>query len=268
MLKCEGSRTPTGQTSNPILSPRTRVTNLIIAVDGPAASGKSTTARLVADSLGFTYIDSGAMYRAAALKALRLAVDMVDHERLGAVAREASIELTGRGRGAILLDGEDVTLPIRAEDVSLAASVMSTVPEVRVALVEQQREIGRRESCVMEGRDIGTVVFPNADLKVFLVASLEERARRRYEQSLIHKAAETRGDARSETGPSMDEIAAKIAGRDERDSTRADSPLRKANDAVEIDTTSLTVEQQVDRVIELAVARGATPPDGREARHR
>ncbi len=207
------------------------------------------------------------MYRAAALKALRLAVDMADHERLGMVAREASIELADGGRGPILLDGEDVTLPIRAEDVSLAASVMSTVPEVRVALVEQQREIGRRESCVMEGRDIGTVVFPNADLKVFLVASLEERARRRYEQSLKQEAAEARGDAGSGTGPSIDEIATGIARRDERDATRADSPLRKADDAVEIDTTSLTVEQQVGRVIELAVARGAAPPDGREVRH-
>ncbi len=207
------------------------------------------------------------MYRAAALKALRLAVDMADHERLGMVAREASIELADGGRGPILLDGEDVTLPIRAEDVSLAASVMSTVPEVRVALVEQQREIGRRESCVMEGRDIGTVVFPNADLKVYLVASLEERARRRYEQSLKQEAAEARGDAGSGTGPSIDEIATGIARRDERDATRADSPLRKADDAVEIDTTSLTVEQQVGRVIELAVARGAAPPDGREVRH-
>ena len=266
--KCEGSRTPSGQTSNPILSSRTRVTSLIIAVDGPAASGKSTTARLVADSLGFTYIDSGAMYRAAALKAVRLAVDWDDHERLGDVAREASIELTDRGRGAILLDGEDVTLAIRSEDVSLAASVMSTVPEVRVALVEQQREIGRRESCVMEGRDIGTVVFPDADLKVFLVASLEERARRRLEQSVERGAADARGEAGTETGPAIDEVARGIAERDRRDSTRADSPLRKADDSVEVDTTSLTIEQQVDEVVRLAVARGAAPPDGHEARRR
>ncbi len=138
---------------------------------------------------------------------------------------------------------------------------------MRVALVEQQRVIGHRGSCVMEGRDIGTVVFPNADLKVFLVASLKERARRRYEQSLEEEPAEARGDAGSGTGPSIDEIATGISGRDERDATRANSPLRKADDAVEIDTTSLTVEQQVDRVIELAVARGAAPPDGREARH-
>jgi cytidylate kinase len=264
--KCEGSRIPTGQASNPILSSRTRVANLIIAVDGPAASGKSTTAKLVADRLGFTYIDSGAMYRAVALKAIRLAVDMADRVRLGDVAREASIELTGHGRGPILLDGEDVTFAVRSEDVTLAASVMSTVPEVRVALVEQQREIGRRESCVMEGRDIGTVVFPNADLKVFLVASLEERARRRYEQSIEQGVVDARrGDV---AGPSIAEIARGIAERDERDTTRADSPLRKADDAVEINTTSLTIEQQVDRVIELAVARDASLTDGREARPR
>ena len=221
----------------------------------------------MADRLGFTYIDSGAMYRAVALKAIRLAVGMTDHDRLGDVAREASIELTGHGRGPILLDGEDVTVAIRSEDVSLAASVMSTVPEVRVALVEQQREIGRMESCVMEGRDIGTVVFPNADLKVFLVASLEERARRRYEQS-IEGAGSTRGDTGGGAEPAIAEIARGIAERDERDSTRTDSPLRKADDAVEIDTTSLTIEQQVDRVVELAVARDADLTDGREARRR
>ena len=223
---------------------------------------------MVADRLGFTYIDSGAMYRAAALKAVRLAVDMADHERLGDVAREASIELTDRGRGPILLDGEDVTFAIRSEDVSLAASVMSTVPEVRVALVERQREIGRTESCVMEGRDIGTVVFPDADLKVFLIASLEERVRRRREQSVEQGAAGARGEAASGTVPAIDEVARGIAERDRRDSTRADSPLRKADDSVEIDTTSLTIEQQVDEVIELAIARGAIPPDGHEARRR
>jgi len=266
--KCEGSRTPTGQTSNSILSSRTRVANLIIAVDGPAASGKSTTAKLVADRLGFTYIDSGAMYRAVALKAIRLAVGMTDHDRLGSVAREASIELTGHGRGPILLDGDDVTLAIRSEDVSLAASVISTIPEVRVALVEQQRKIGRRENCVMEGRDIGTVVFPNADLKVFLVASLEERARRRYEQSVEQGAEGARDDAGGGAEQAIAEIARGIAERDERDSTRTDSPLRKAEDAVEINTTSLTIEQQVDRVIELAIARDAGLTDGREARRR
>ncbi len=208
------------------------------------------------------------MYRAVALKAIRLAVGMADHDRLGDVAREVSIELTGHGRGPILLDGEDVTLAIRSEDVGLTASLMSTVPEVRVALVEQQRGIGRGESCVMEGRDIGTVVFPNADLKVFLVASLEERARRRYEQSVEQGAADPRGGTGGGAGPAIAEIARGIAERDKRDSTRADSPLRKADDAVEIDTTSLTIEQQVDRVIELAIAREAGLTDGREARPR
>jgi cytidylate kinase len=245
-------------------------------LDGPAASGKSTTARLAADRLGFTYIDSGAMYRAAALKAIRLAVDLKDHERLGRIAREAVIKLTDRGRGPILLDGEDVTQAIRAEEVSAAASVMSTVPEVRAALVAQQREIGRRESCVMEGRDIGTVVFPDADLKVYLVASIEERARRRHRQSAEQSRPEPLGENGSRAEPDLTdaaevrelrEIAAGIAERDRRDSTREDSPLRKAQDAVELDTTRLTIEQQVDRVIELAVERGASPPLEGEVRH-
>ena len=202
------------------------------------------------------------MYRAAALKALRLAVDLDDHVRLGQVARESSIELTGRGRGPILLDGEDVSEAIRSETVSSAASVMSTVPEVRVAMVEQQRDIGRRESCVMEGRDIGTVVFPNADLKIFLVASLEERARRRYEQTPSQERPEANKATDAEAV--IREIARSIAARDERDSTRVDSPLTKADDAVEVDTTSMTIEQQVGRVLDLAIGRGATPPDERE----
>lgn len=206
------------------------------------------------------------MYRAVALKAIRLSVSMDDHDRLGEVAREALVELTGRGRGPILLDSEDVTEAIRDNDVSDAASIMSTVPEVRRALVAQQREIGHRESCVMEGRDIGTVVFPDADLKVFLVASIEERARRRYLQSAAQRTHEgAEGDA-DDDGTALREIMESIAERDRRDSTRADSPLRKADDAVEVDTTSMTIEDQVDRVVELAIERGAVPPREREAR--
>lgn len=185
-------------------------------------------------------------------------MDWTDHEALARVTGEARIELTGRGRGPILLDGEDVTEEIRSEEVSAAASVMSSVPAVRRALVEQQRAIGARESCVMEGRDIGTVVFPDADLKVFLVASLETRAERRLRQS-----SETGGpaDAGSRDGGAadrLDEIMELIAERDARDSTRADSPLIRAADAVEIDTTALTIEQQVGRVVDLAMERGAT----------
>jgi cytidylate kinase len=199
------------------------------------------------------------MYRAAALKAIRLCVDLDDHARLGEVARAASIELTGHGRGPILLDGEDVTEAIRAENVSAAASVMSTVSEVRAALVAQQRAIGHSESCVMEGRDIGTVVFPDADLKVFLVATLEERARRRYEQMISMDSIDEAGDREA----ALREIRESIAERDRRDSTREDSPLRQADDAVEIDTTSMTIEQQVERVLDLAVERGAPPPAAR-----
>jgi CMP/dCMP kinase len=227
-------------TSKPFLYAQTRVESLIIAIDGPAASGKSTTARLVADRLGFTYIDSGAMYRAVALRALRLGSPLGDHERLGRIARESTIELTDGGRGPVMLDGEDVTNAIRSREVSDAASVMSTVPSVRRALVARQREIGRLADCVMEGRDIGTVVFPDADLKVYLVASLETRARRRMLE-------------RSEGG--IEEQMRTIAERDRRDSTRTDSPLKKAEDAVEVDTTGLSIEQQVERVVELARRR-------------
>jgi cytidylate kinase len=226
----------------------------------------------VAARLGFTYIDSGAMYRAAALRALRSGVELSDHARLGEVAREARIELTERGRGPVLLDGEDVTVAIRSEEVSAAASVVSSISEVRAALVPQQRAIGARESCVMEGRDIGTVVFPDADLKVFLVATIEERARRRCLQSEESGSPEVFGE--TGTRPELDlrdvseddiaRTAAAIAQRDRRDTMRSDSPLVKAGDAVEVDTTSMTIEEQVDRVIELAVERGARPPDERE----
>jgi len=209
------------------------------------------------------------MYRAAALKAVRLAVEMSDLDRLGEVARAASIELTERGRGPVLLDGEDVSDAIRSEDVSDAASVMSTVSEVRAALVAQQRAIGGRESCVMEGRDIGTVVFPDADLKIFLVASIEERARRRFLQrgGTLPDDCST-DDERAESERALSEIAEAIAERDRRDTTREDSPLRKAEDAVEVDTTSMTIEQQVARVVELAVERGARPPHEREVKSR
>lgn len=222
----------------------TRDTSLIIAIDGPAASGKSTTARAVAERLGFTYIDSGAMYRAAALSAMRRGVSLDDADALRRVAEEATIELRDRGRGNVFLDGEDVTAAIRSREVSDAASVMSTVPGVRRALVSRQRRLGEREDCVMEGRDIGTVVFPDADLKVFLTAGVEERARRRF--------AESGGE-----GATIEEIEREIAGRDRRDETREDSPLVKAPDAVVVDTTSMTIEEQVERVVELAVERGA-----------
>jgi cytidylate kinase len=186
------------------------------------------------------------MYRAAALKALRLGVPMDDGEALGRVAASARIELRARGRGPVYLDGEDVTEAIRAPEVTEASSTMSTVSAVRRALVREQRRIGRSNDCVMEGRDIGTVVFPDAELKVFLVASLEERARRRVADL----------GARGED-VDLASVTADIEERDRRDSTRTDSPLRRADDAVELDTTDLSIEEQVEHVLDLAVERGA-----------
>ena len=186
------------------------------------------------------------MYRAAALKAMRLGVSMDDHAALGRVASLAAIELAGSGRGPVFLDGEDVTEAVRAPEVTEASSTMSTVPAVRRAMVEEQRQIGRSVDCVMEGRDIGTVVFPDADLKIYLVASLEERAKRRLSE------LEARGES-----VDLAAVAADIQDRDRRDSTRTDSPLRKARDAIEVDTTDLSIEEQVERVLELAIDRGA-----------
>jgi cytidylate kinase len=193
------------------------------------------------------------MYRAVALAATRQGLPLDDSEALTRVAESVKIELTGLGRGPVLLDGEDVSDAIRAPEVTRAASVMSTVPGVRRAMVREQRRIGHSASCVMEGRDIGTVVFPDADLKLFLIATLEERARRRLAdlEALGRPAA-------------ADAVRAEIAERDRRDSTREDSPLRRADDAVELDTTGLSIEEQVAAVIRLAMERGAALHDERK----
>ena len=199
---------------------------MIVAVDGPAGAGKSTVARAAADALGFTYLDSGAMYRAVALGAL-------EQKRPPAeVARDAAIEV---GDGGVRLDGRDVTAAIRAPEVSEAASRVAADPDVRAALVERQRGLMATGDWVAEGRDIGTVVAPDAAVKVFLTASAEERARRR--------AAELGADERA--------VLADQALRDERDRTRPHSPLRPAAGAVELDTTGLSVDQVVARIAEL-----------------
>ena len=204
---------------------------MIVAVDGPAGAGKSTVARAAADALGFTYLDSGAMYRAVALAALERGRPPAE------VARDAAIEL---GDG-VRLDGRDVTAAIRAPAVSEAASRVAGDPEVRAALVERQRALLANGDWVAEGRDIGTVVAPDAAVKVFLTASPEERARRR--------AAELGADERA--------VLADQALRDERDRTRAHSPLRPASGAVELDTTGLSVDQVVGRIAELVSAAPA-----------
>jgi len=209
---------------------------MVIAIDGPAGAGKSTVARGVADALGFTYLDSGAMYRSVALAALRAAVDLDDGAALGALARRLEIELEGR---RVRVSGEDVTEAIREPEVSAAASRVSVHPEVRSAMVEQQRRMIASGRYVAEGRDIGTVVSPDAPLKVFLTATYEERGRRRA----------------AETGEPVADVLAAIAERDDRDREREHGALRVADDAFEVDTTGRTVDDVIAGVVELARER-------------
>lgn len=185
---------------------------IILAIDGPAGAGKSTIARRLAQRLGFLYIDTGAMYRAVALWAMRTNTDLADSHRLEQLALAAVIELSPPG--SVLLNGEDITALIRTQEVSGAASKVSAVPAVRRALVQKQREMGARQSVVMEGRDIGTNVFPDADIKIYLDASLDVRAARR-----LHDL-EASGDQAS-----IDGIVREIRERDQRDSTRGEAPF-------------------------------------------
>jgi cytidylate kinase len=210
---------------------------MVIAIDGPAGAGKSTVARELARELGFTYLDSGAMYRAAALAAMRAGIDNRDGEALGALARGLRI---GLGDGAVELDGEDVREAIRSPEVTAAASEVSVHPEVRAAMVARQRELIDSGRYVAEGRDIGTVVSPDAPLKVFLTASPGERARRRA----------------AETGEPTDRVAHAQAERDGRDAHREYGALRPAADAVKLDTTDLGVDEVVARIAALARERG------------
>jgi len=211
---------------------------IVIAIDGPAAAGKSTIARRLAAKLGFIYIDSGAMYRAVALWALREKLDPSDRHRMEQLALAAGITLKDDG-ARVLLNGEDVTEAIRAPEISRAASLVATIAGVRRALVEKQREIGSQNNVVMEGRDIGSVVFPNADVKIFLDAKSEERARRR--------AAEVNG--------SSEVISRQLSERDERDRTRAEAPLTQQPDAVYVDSTGLSIDEVEEAILRLVRAR-------------
>jgi cytidylate kinase len=209
---------------------------MVIAIDGPAGAGKSTVARAVAGRLGFTYLDSGAMYRCVALAALERDADLGDGAAVGEVARSLAIALDGE---RVELDGRDVSAAIRDPRVTDASSLVSVHPAVREAMVAEQRRLIAAGRYVAEGRDIGTVVSPEALLKVFLTASPEERARRRAEQ----------------TGEDPAAVLAAQRERDARDETREHSALRAAEDAVEIDTTGLALDEVADRVESLARER-------------
>jgi cytidylate kinase len=210
---------------------------MVIAIDGPAGAGKSTVARRLAEELGFTYLDSGAMYRSVALAALRAGANPDRAEEVAALARATEIALAGP---VVLLDGEDVTDAVREPEISAIASRVSVHAEVRRAMVERQRELIEAGRYVAEGRDIGTVVSPAASLKIFLVASDDERARRRA----------------ADTGEPVAEVLAAQADRDARDRGREHGALRPAEDSVELDTTGLTVDEVVERVVGLARDRG------------
>jgi CMP/dCMP kinase len=211
---------------------------MVIAIDGPAGAGKSSVAKAVAHKLGFTYLDSGAMYRCVALAALRTAPE-ADLTRidLGAIAAAVKIELGTR----TILNGEDVTAAIRTQEVSQNASRVASDSTVRAAMVAQQRQLMADGDWVAEGRDIGTVVKPDAELKIYLTATPQERARRRAEQS----------------GEDYETVLTEQLQRDARDMNRADSPLKPAAGSVDLDTTGLTLEQVVDRIVALASDPGS-----------
>ncbi|MDB5083121.1 MAG: cytidylate kinase [Bacilli bacterium] len=212
---------------------------LTIAIDGPAGAGKSTVAKLVAEKLGLLYVDTGAMYRAITLKALSTGVSLKDADSLVKLANQTHIELRDRTEGyEILLDGKLVTGEIRTPEVTAGVSEVSAVPGVRLRLVELQRAMADDRGVVMDGRDIGTYVLPRATLKIFLTASVEERARRRSED--LNQRGYT---------VNQQEIQADIERRDNYDSTREFAPLAVATDAVVVETTGLTVHQVVDRIV-------------------
>ena len=225
---------------------------IVVAIDGPAGAGKSTIARRIAERLGFLYIDSGAMYRAVGLWALRLGVALTDAHRLEQLAREAHIELRPEGK-RVLLNGEDVTEAIRTPEISQAASMVSTIPAVRRAMVAEQRRMSTEASVVMEGRDIGTVVFPDAGIKIFLDADAGVRAERRMEEA-------------AERGERIDAeaMAREIAERDTRDRTRSEAPLVQALDAVYVDSTGIGIEQVEEKILKLIRERTS---NGKELTH-
>ena len=212
---------------------------MIVAIDGPAATGKSTSAKLVAQKLGFTYMDTGAMYRCMTLSVLRNHISLADEEALQLLIQEMDIHFDKTDDKLVVrLDKEDVSTLIRKPEVTSHVSAVSALPQVRNHVVAIQRKSAKNQDCVIEGRDIGTIVFPKADVKFFLVADDIIRARRRQ---LDLKAI---GEERT-----IDELVEEICRRDRFDSERSHSPLKKADDAVEVDTSQLTIDEQVDFMV-------------------
>lgn len=222
----------------------------LLAIDGPAGAGKSTVSREVARRLGFTMIDTGALYRTVALAAVRAGIDQEDEDRLAELLSRIEIRLDG---DRVFLDGEDVSRAIRTPEISLGASRVSAVPAVRQGLLRLQRELGRAapRGAVLEGRDIGTVVFPDADAKFFLTASVEQRAKRRYEE------LRSRGEE-----VTLEEVLADQIRRDRRDSERTLAPLRPADDALVVDSSGRSIEDVVGEIVGIVrdrfAKRGAT----------
>lgn len=220
-----------------------RKRGLIVAIDGPSGAGKSTAAKTLAQRLGYTFIDTGAMYRALAWKALQRGIFLDDAAGLVRLLQETRIELSNGGRG-VILDGSDVTEALRTREVSAAASHVSVHPPVRREMVARQQELGREGGVVLDGRDTGTAVFPDAEVKFYVDAEPRERAQRRYAEL-------------SEKGPcpSVAEIEREMLERDKKDSTRPDSPLTRTPDAVFLETTGLAPEQVVERMLEVVRSR-------------
>jgi cytidylate kinase len=222
---------------------------LIIAIDGPSGAGKSTLGKMLARALNLLYIDTGSMYRAVALAVMESSVNASDDIAVGSLASRVDIDLTGDVDSLrVILEGRDVTDEIRSEDVTGMSSIISTIPAVRRAMVARQREMGKR-GAVLNGRDIGTVVFPDADVKFFLTAAPDERAQRRFNE-----------EREQDTDVSFEATFADMIERDQRDSTRADSPLKIAEDAIVVDSTGLSIDEVFQKMMEAIEKKSGGKP--------